>query len=161
MGHEPLLLFTYGTMRKFAYNNGRIARGRYIGQAETCEPFAMVGRKSPRQIPYIGRVPSDDGLHGTEVHVKGDVVLLTPELLYRVDKAEGHPHYYEREMCHVRMDDGTLLQAWVYLFDVHEEWGDPIETGDFEDWYSPELHEKQGHSKAQFFDPTGYKHRLF
>ena len=161
MGNQPILLFTYGTMRKFAYNHGRIARGTYIGQAETCEPFAMVGRKTPRQIPYVGRVPSDDDLHGTEVHIKGDLVLLTPELLYRVDKAEGHPHYYERETCHVRTEEGVLMEAHIYLFAVHQEWGELIESGDFEQWYSPSLHEEQGHKRSQFFDPTGYNHRLF
>ena len=50
------LLFTYGTMMSDCYNNGRISgESKKLGTGFTCEPFIMVAKRTPRQIPYIDR----------------------------------------------------------------------------------------------------------
>lgn len=152
--HKPILMFTYGTMRKECYNNGRINGSKYLGQAETCEPFVMVAKKEPRQIPYVGRVPSDDKLYPLETKIQGEVYLLDYKTLKRVDTAEGHPHFYFRETCYVRMDDGTIMECFIYLFDVSDSYHTPVPTGDFLDYYNEKEHKHQGHTSRAFYDPT-------
>lgn len=138
---ETNLLFTYGTMRPEAYNNPRISRAKHLGRATTCEPMIMVGRERPRQIPYVGRVDASHHLYGNEVPIVGDLYLMDGMLLNRVDAAEGHPHYYTRELAYVRTDDGVVTPAWIYTFPIDEDWGTLIPTGDFLSYYSPEKHE--------------------
>jgi gamma-glutamylcyclotransferase (GGCT)/AIG2-like uncharacterized protein YtfP len=150
---EPILLFTYGTMRKKCYNNGRIAGSKFIGYAETCEPFIMVAKKYPRQIPYVGRVSSQNIFHGAELPIVGEVYLIDKNTLHRVDRAEGHPYCYERELCHVRMDNGDILPAYIYTYDVEECDYNPVSTGDFLTFYSSKLHKEQNHTQGKFYDP--------
>ena len=151
--YKPRLLFTYGTMRQDAYNHERIGGAKYLGTAHTCEPFVMTARALPRQIPYVGRVPSDDLLHGFERPIKGEVYLLSKKQWQIVDRAEGHPTYYFKEPCHVRMDDGSVVECDIYLFDIHENWGEVVETGDFLDWYSESTHKAQGHDGMNYAKP--------
>lgn len=148
--YKPRLLFTYGTMRSEAYNNPRIQGAKLLGTATTCEPFVMTAREVPRQIPYVGRVPSDDLLHGFEAPIKGEVYLLNRKQWNIVDRAEGHPTYYFKEPCHVRMDDGSIVECDIYLFDVHEGWGEVVPSGDFLDYYSEEKHKQQGHDGMNY-----------
>ncbi len=151
--YKPRLLFTYGTMRLDAYNHPRINGAKFIGNAVTCEPFVMTARQSPRQIPYVGRVPSDDKLHGAETPIVGEVYLLDNRQWQIVDRAEGHPNFYFKEPCHVRLEDGSLVETDIYLFDVHDEWGELVESGDFLDYYSEDIHKQQGHDGMKYAQP--------
>ena len=159
MNRNNVLLFTYGTMRYGVYNHNRIKhlKASYVGHTQTCEPFVMMGKKEPRQIPYVTRVENDDSRRGLERFIRGECYLINKRTLDRVDRAEGHPHYYYREDCHVRLDNGKIMKAVIYLFDCDDKWGKIIESGDFLDFYDEKLHAKQGHHKNKFLDPTKYK----
>ena len=156
MKQEPIILFTYGTMRYGVYNHARITdlKATYVGHGNTTEPFVMVGRNEPRQIPYVGKVDSDDKRHGNETPIRGDCYLIDKKTLDRVDRAEGHPYFYYREVAHVRLDNGRIVKCVIYLFDSDENWGELIPSGDFIEYYDEKLHEKQGHLKNTFLDPT-------
>jgi hypothetical protein len=56
------------------------------------------------------------------------------------------------------MDDGSVIECDIYLFDVHENWGEVVESGDFLDWYSPAKHKKQGHNGMQYARPKPTQH---
>ena len=157
---EPILLFTYGTMRKNCYNNGRIGKAKFICEGVTCEPFIMVAKDNPRQVPYVGRVPSDDRLHGQELPVVGEVYLLDRQTLAIVDRAEGHPFVYERETCSVRLFDGTITKAFIYVHEVSEGVHEFVPTGDFLDYYDEEIHLKQGHNHGEFFDKNSKQNQM-
>jgi gamma-glutamylcyclotransferase (GGCT)/AIG2-like uncharacterized protein YtfP len=150
MGNK-ILLFTYGTMRRGFYNNGRLGDSKFLGAAVTCEPFVLHGRKFPRQIPYMSRVDSDHVFHGYETPVVGDLYLISPAMLYRVDIAEGHPHFYYRKTIAVRNRFGAIVEAEAYLIDVGNEQTDLIPDGNFKSYYSSELHRKQRHSRSAFW----------
>lgn len=159
--NEPILLFTYGTMRSECYNNGRIKGSKFIGHAVTCEPMVMVAKTHPRQIPYVGRVADTHHLHGNEMPIEGEVYLIDRATLQRVDRAEGHPYVYEREYCYVRMfENGEVLKCYIYVYDVEETEYKPVPTGDFMDFYSPEKHKQQRHYEGKFHDPTMTTHHL-
>lgn len=157
MSNEPIILFTYGTMRYGVYNHERIAelKANYVGHGTTTEPFVMVGRNEPRQIPYVSRVDSADKRHGNEAFIKGECYMIDKKTLDRVDRAEGHPHYYYRENTHVRLNNGKLVKCVIYLYDSEENFGEVIPSGDFvEDFYCEHLHANQGHTTKKFLDPS-------
>ena len=113
------LLFTYGTMMSDCYNHGRIsAQSNNLGAGFTCEPFVMVAKRTPRQIPYVGRVPSVDydNLNGKETPIFGEVYEIDSLNLWReIDRAEGHPYFYQREIVKVRMTTGVVLECWCIV----------------------------------------------
>ena len=51
------------------------------------------------------------------------------------------------------MDDGSVVECDIYLFDIHENWGEVVETGDFLDWYSETTHKAQGHDGMNYAKP--------
>lgn len=157
------LLFTYGTMMSDCYNHGRIsAESKKLGSGFTCEPFVMVAKRTPRQIPYVGRVPSVDydNLNGKETPIFGEVYEIDAPNLWRdIDYAEGHPRFYRREIVKVRMTTGIVLECWAYLMDEAFEnnesalaFGDHVCSGNFLNYYDPKIHKEQGHDKAAFYN---------
>ena len=160
---ENVVLFTYGTMRYGVYNHSRIEdlKASYIGHAETCEPFVMMAKEEPRQIPYVTRVEDEDLRRGQEKPIRGECYLIDRKTLDRVDRAEGHPYYYYREDCHVRLDNGKLVKAVIYLFDCEDNWGNLVASGDFLDFYCEIQHKEQGHFEGKFLDPSSSKPKKY
>ena len=156
------LLFTYGTMMSDCYNHGRIsAESKKLGAGFTCEPFVMVAKRTHRQIPYVGRVPSVDydNLHGKETPIFGEVYEIdAPNLWREIDYAEGHPRFYRREIVKVRLTTGVVVECWAYLMDEAFEnsesplsYGEHVPSGNFLNYYDPKVHKEQGHAKTAFY----------
>lgn len=163
------LLFTYGTMMSDCYNHGRIShKAEKIGEGYTCEPFIMVAKRTPRQIPYVGRLPDVDYdcLLGKETPIYGEVYEIKSIDLWRtIDRFEGHPHFYRRELIPVRCKGGVVLKCWAYLMDDCFEqsesalhYGEHVPSGNFLNYYDPKVHKKQGHAKNAYWGrSTGYR----
>lgn len=143
------LLFTYGTMLSGIYNNGRIQGSTLLGKAETCEPYAMVGKRYPRQIPYVDRAPEGHAMHRYATNIQGEVYKLDDATLAIVDRAEGHPFVYKREYVWVRLANGVTVRAIMYLHPVGFKYGMPVPSGNFRDFYKPVVHKQQGHFEGQ------------
>lgn len=163
------LLFTYGTMMSDCYNNGRIShKANKIGEGFSCEPFVMVAKRTPRQIPYVGRIPDVDydGLSGKETPIFGEIYEIDDINLWRtIDRFEGHPHFYCRELIQVRSTAGVLLSCWAYLMDDQFQqtesplqFGEHVPSGNFLHYYDPKIHKNQGHAKNAYWGrSSGYR----
>jgi gamma-glutamylcyclotransferase (GGCT)/AIG2-like uncharacterized protein YtfP len=100
-------LFVYGTLRRGfrnKYADLLHANARFLGNAR------MRGRL--RQFDnYSGAVPSDQ----PGEYISGELYQLEdPTILRTLDEYEGSE--FERIQVKVSLDDGQMLETWVYIF---------------------------------------------
>jgi len=124
-------LFVYGTLRRDP--NGNIhplleGSAQFVGEA-------LCRGRLYRIADYPGLVPSS----GPMDLVRGEVYKLAEPLvlLPRLDEHEGcgprfpRPTEYVRRSRAVCLDDGTILGAWVYLYNRGTVGLVRVESGDF------------------------------
>ncbi|KUH35724.1 MULTISPECIES: gamma-glutamylcyclotransferase family protein [Streptomyces] len=132
MSAGELPFFVYGTLRPGEVNHGLFLAGR----TAAVEPARLPGAALHDGPGYPYAVP---GGHG---EVAGDLVHAAPgaygELLSELDRLEeylgpGHPlNLYERRPCDtVRLRDGAVVRAWVYVPAPRTTPGAPIPGGDW------------------------------
>lgn len=100
-------LFVYGTFRKGRSEEKLIAGADILGPAETVEQYALclIDKK-----PVVTKRPMST--------IKGEVYSLTEELLTKIDRHRRHPHTNRRELVPVKLNDGNVVEAWLY-FHMH------------------------------------------
>lgn len=92
----------YGTLKPGERNHGLIADAVHHGSAETAPGFRLLH----------GDIPAVD--RGGQARIAGELVQVTGEQLARMDRLEGHPDWYRREI--VTLADGR--EAWLYLHPI-------------------------------------------
>lgn len=117
---ELYTIFVYGTLRKGFRNHRYLQNTIFIGLAKT------VGQYQLRQtiIPYVSKFQQEG-----KTQITGEIYQLTKAQLQPVDRLEGHPHFYRRELIPVQLDSGKKIMAWVYF--CEEGYGTINTTGDF------------------------------
>jgi gamma-glutamylcyclotransferase (GGCT)/AIG2-like uncharacterized protein YtfP len=124
-------LFVYGTLRR---DPARKTHPLLAGSAQFLGEALCRGRLY-RIDDYVGLVPSN----GPQDLVRGEVYELgEPQILLpRLDDHEGcgprfsRPTEFVRRSRAVWLDDGTILAAWVYLYNRSIDGLTRIESGDF------------------------------
>ncbi len=99
-------IFVYGTLKKGHYFHEEYLGGeksKFIGPALTSDDFTL----------YIDGLPHLVKERG-ENQVKGEVYEVTEEVLKSLDRLEGHPVVYYRELIDIFID-GKKYLAWAYL----------------------------------------------
>lgn len=134
MNANQLPVFVYGTLRNGQGNYGWALNGRttaeLLASLDDADMFGI-----GRGFPYVA-----DGI-GTVI---GELMYIGPEhftdVLADLDRLEGYSgpglhNHYDRLIRSVRLDEGTAVDAWVYLLGperasrLTEE--DRIVTGDW------------------------------
>ena len=98
----PLHLFAYGTLRAAALD----ASTRPLLEGATLVGEGTTGGKLGRLGPYLVLLPGDD-------EIPGDVWRIREEMVAALDAYEGGG--YTRAQREVRMRDGRVIVAWVYV----------------------------------------------
>ena len=100
------LVFVYGSLLSGLGNHAILTeRGaRKIGNAKTAARYTMIS---------LGAFPGVTPV-GTDAIV-GEVYSVTDEGLAALDKLEGHPEFYRRQMHDVAYGNGRKARAWCYL----------------------------------------------
>lgn len=108
-------VFVYGTLKKGRGNNYLLQEAEYLGKALTCKKFRLfdVG------FPYA--VPSQNG-----ARIRGEVYKVNPEIMRALDWLEGYPVHYKRQVIKVELENGDVLEAWIYY--TKEPRGDEIQA---------------------------------
>jgi len=103
----------YGTLKK-GYNNYKwyLDKSRYVGAGKTQDKYPLVISGLPYLINEKGRG------HNVEI----DVFKVSDSVFKDIDGLESHPTWYRREKIPVKMDDGSIVMAWVY-FNLQEKVG--------------------------------------
>jgi gamma-glutamylcyclotransferase (GGCT)/AIG2-like uncharacterized protein YtfP len=125
------LLFVYGTLRRHARSP---MHDLLRQQAEFVGEGSYQGLLY-RVTHYPGAIPSHDPAH----QVRGDLFRLKdlPQSLAQLDAYEeigatpAHTDEYVREIAQVCLDDGTLVNAWVYRYNRTVSGLERIVSGDF------------------------------
>jgi gamma-glutamylaminecyclotransferase len=100
-------LFVYGTLKKNFYFHDKflgLGRAEFIDDATTGPEFTMY----VDGLPHMIKEPSERG-------VKGEVYEVSPETIAEIDRLEGHPSVYFREIIEVVLSSGERVLAWAYL----------------------------------------------
>jgi gamma-glutamylcyclotransferase (GGCT)/AIG2-like uncharacterized protein YtfP len=103
---EKHLLFVYGTLKRGFWNHYLLDREEFIGEAETKEKYAMY----VSGIPYV--------VKGEPVsRIKGEVYRVSSETLKLIDRLEGHPNWYRRELITVKvLDRGKEREVKAFIY---------------------------------------------
>jgi gamma-glutamylcyclotransferase (GGCT)/AIG2-like uncharacterized protein YtfP len=104
------LVFVYGTLRP-PHENSQISDSRFYPEIKD-----KIIRAQSAILP--GAVLYDLGAYPAarpgEGQLQGDLLTVAPDALERMDKIEGHPHFYYRERVTVHTHIGNKHKAWMY-----------------------------------------------
>ena len=103
----------YGTLKK-GYNNYNwyLDKSRYVGAGKTQDKYPLIISGLPYLINEKGRG------HNVEI----DVFKVSDSVFKDIDGLESHPTWYRREKIPIKMEDGSIVMAWVY-FNIQEKVG--------------------------------------
>jgi gamma-glutamylaminecyclotransferase len=112
---ERTLVFVFGTL-KAGFPNFAVNQGRRVGTTyRTVERHPMV-LMGARHVPWMIDAP------GTGERVAGEVYEVDAAALAAMDELEGvgRPDGYHRKALPVQADDGSIVQAHVYMKHAHQ-----------------------------------------
>jgi gamma-glutamylcyclotransferase (GGCT)/AIG2-like uncharacterized protein YtfP len=97
-------LFAHGKLRKGGSDNRLITGAGMLGQAVTEQDFALF---LANKKPVITKRPVSK--------IKGEVYSITDDMLALIDRIEGHPRVNKREIVRVTLENGNVIEAWLYF----------------------------------------------
>ena len=98
-------VFVYGSLKRGCSNHLFLERATFFGEAWTVERYELLVDEYP--LVYEGNAVGP---------IRGEVYGVDQPLLTRIDLLEQHPDFYRRRKVPVRLDDGRILEAWLYFF---------------------------------------------
>ena len=135
---ETPYVFTYGTLMRGLYNHHYAEQSEFIDEGKTVDKFKM----------YSGGFPFLTRKDEESVAI-GEIYRVSVEQLAAMDRLEGHPRFYERQIIPVVDSQGKKYRAWVYLADMEtverylikpSDW--EVKDGDFRAWHKKRMEER-------------------
>lgn len=96
------LVFVYGTLKKGYANHGLLEGAEFLGEATS--------KDARWNLVDLGPFPAMTYGHTA---VRGEVYAIDSSHLRALDRLEGYPQYYDRNVVDFTMGD-TTVAAWVY-----------------------------------------------
>ena len=93
-------VFVYGTLKRAQVNHDLLSNATYLGDHQTQPVYKMFHLGS-----YPGVVKSGS------TSISGEVYLVDSLTMSHLDRLEGYPHAYTRELIPTQWG-----QAWIYLY---------------------------------------------
>jgi len=86
------------------------ATGKYefLGKAQTCHRYPLVVA-SRYNIPFCLKEP------GKGHRIIGEIYKVDENKLKALDELEAHPTFYCREIIEAELDNGEIIQTWIYV----------------------------------------------
>ena len=105
------IIGVYGTLKK-GYSNYTyyLSNARYVGRGKTQDKYPLI----VDGLPYL----LDEKGVGHNVEI--DVFKVSDGKMKSIDGLEGHPTWYRRKPVPVKLEDGTIVVAWIY-FNIQEK----------------------------------------
>lgn len=99
-----MYLYVYGTLKKGKNNHGYLSGATFMGNFTTSGDFSLI----VSGLPFLVKRPSRSG-------VRGEVYKIDSDTLRRIDRLEGTPDFYLREVITVNSED-TKESLDVYAY---------------------------------------------
>lgn len=101
-----MFLYVYGTLKKGRNNHGYLDGANYMGNFITSEDYSLI----VSGLPFLVKRKSKLG------GVRGEVYKIDRDILTGIDKLEGHPGFYRREVTTVINEDTKEpLDVFAYV----------------------------------------------
>lgn len=102
-------LFVYGTLKRGCRNHGVMRRAQFLGEAAIEAEYLLVNCGS-----YPGLVRAANGQ--ARCSIRGELYRVDEKLLAELDRFEGVPREYVREL--IRLADGSVAETYIYVLPV-------------------------------------------
>ncbi len=93
-------VFVYGTLLRGESNHGILGRSKLLGEVRTPPEYELLD---------LGYFPAM--VAGGQTAVAGEIYAVGEATLQRLDRLEGHPHFYTRTI--IQLEDGTQVQTYL------------------------------------------------
>lgn len=103
------MVFVYGTLKRGGCNHNAMqeAKGEFVAEVTTVERFPL----EVRGLPFLFNAP------GEGEQIKGELFALPNYKPFeRLDRLEGHPTLYKRELIKVADGAGNVVEVWAYFY---------------------------------------------
>ena len=98
----------YGTLKKgYSNYNHYLRNSKYVGNGKTQDRYPLL----------IEGLPFVVNKKGVGHNVEVDVFKVSNSKLADLDKLEGHPRWYKREVIPVKLKSGKVIKCWLYFND--------------------------------------------
>lgn len=115
--NDKVKVFVYGSLKQgFGNHEYHLGQSRMLGKAETLPQYSLFS---------LGAYPGV--IKGGVTAVQGELYEVNDDELRNLDRLEGHPSYYQREV--IETSEG---EAWIYLLpeDEYQDF-ETIESGEW------------------------------
>ena len=116
----------YGTLKRGFHNHHIMGGSKLLGKGRTVNKYNMCGTS----IPYV--LPTKGG--GDNIVV--ELYMVDKSRMGSVDSLEGHPNWYQRKKTFIRLDNGSVVIAWLY-FMMADGYDDGNYYAEFTKGYNP------------------------
>lgn len=167
-------VFVYGSLLSGLQNNPRLHSPDVLPNDKDDmfkKPWEAV--TDPHFTMYdLGHFPGV--VRGGDTAIQGEVYLVGPVTLLRLDQLEGHPVCYRREVINVETKDFGRIQVYTYIYVSQNRLflrkRDIVDTGDWKTYFAPSLPHrkhwvpwqdvfKRGHIRPGQPDPYAHVYR--
>lgn len=97
-----MYIFVYGTLKDGCRNDYLLKDSKKIGNAITVDKFGLF----EDNFPYLIKKPI--------FNIKGEIYFIDNKKLEELDRFEGAPEYYERDLINVFLGE-KVIQAFTYF----------------------------------------------
>ena len=115
-------LIVYGTLMSGERNH------RFCRNAISITPCTVTGTLYDTGYGFPAFVPEGDGV------VKAELIEIPLADWADVDRLEGYPRLYDRQLLQATLADGGEATGWVYIMTELPEQAKVIESGDWKEY---------------------------
>ena len=112
-------IIAYGTLMTGEHNH------RFCRNAVSIQPCTITGTIYDTGWGFPAFVP---GATGT---VKAELIEIPIADWPDMDRLEGYPRLYDRQLIPAMLEDGSMVEAWVYIMNEVPERAKIISSGDW------------------------------
>ena len=115
-------LIVYGTLMSGERNH------RFCRNAVSITPCTVTGTLYDTGYGFPAFVPEGDGV------VKAELIEIPLADWVDVDRLEGYPRLYDRQLLQATLADGSEATGWVYIMNTLPEGAKVIESGNWKEY---------------------------
>ena len=101
-----MFIFAYGSLKKNFKFHYYLENSEFISTGVTKNKYAMY-EYYDAGFPYLSK---------EEIfNVKGEIYKIDKKTLKELDKLEGYPTFYDRELIDINLENGENIKAYTYF----------------------------------------------